>query len=97
VLLSSSASAHAAGRGEVSIEPVVHPATLLPTDPDEASLADDLPDLPIQGPGPHFELTKTGVIDFVPPEALDRKGNNIGRLQRLHPTFATLRASWPTP
>lgn len=84
------ATAHSEGRGELSIEAVVHPATPLATVPDEASLADDLPDLPAQGPGPHFELTKTGVIDFVPPEALNRKGNNVGRLRRLHPTLRDL-------
>jgi hypothetical protein len=89
-LLSGSASAHAEGTGELSIEAVVHPATPLPTVPDEASLADDLPDFPTQGPGPHFELTKAGVIDFVPPEALDREGNNVERLRRLHPTLRDL-------
>jgi Bacterial RNA polymerase, alpha chain C terminal domain len=56
-------------------------------EPDDAPLAVDLPDLPTQGPGPHFELTETGVIDFVPPEALDRKGNNVSRLRELHPTL----------
>lgn len=49
-----------------------------------------LPDLPAQGPGPHFELTKTGIVDFAPPEALDREGNNVERLRRLHPTLRDL-------
>ena len=57
---------------------------------DEAVPAADLPDLPTQGPGPHFELTKKGVIAFVPPEALDRQGNNVGRLRQLHPTLRDL-------
>jgi hypothetical protein len=76
--------------GEPTLQPIVEPATLFPTEPDHASLAAALPDLPTQGPGPHFELTKTGVIDFVPPEALDRQGNNVSRLRQLHPTLRDL-------
>jgi hypothetical protein len=85
------------GRGrtqwEPTHQPIVEPATLFPREADDASLAAALPDLPPQGPGPHFELTKTGVIDFVPPEALDRKGNNVGRLRQLHPTLRDLARS----
>ena len=50
----------------------------------------ELPDLPTQGSGPHFEIAKGGVIDFVPPEALDREGNNVERLRRLHPPLRDL-------
>jgi hypothetical protein len=60
------------------------------TEPDDASLVAGLPDLPAQGPGPHFEITKTGIVDFAPPEALDREGNNVERLRRLHPTLRDL-------
>jgi hypothetical protein len=62
----------------------------LSMEPDEAFPAADLPDLPTQGPGPHFELTRKGVIDFVPPEALDRNGNNVARLRQLHPILRDL-------
>jgi transcriptional regulator with XRE-family HTH domain len=58
--------------------------------PNEEFSAPDLPDLPTQAPGPHFELTKKGIIDFVPPEALDRDGNNVRRLRQLHPTLRDL-------
>jgi hypothetical protein len=50
----------------------------------------DLPDLPSQGPGPQFELTDEGVIDFAPAAALDREGNNVARLRRLHPPLRQL-------
>jgi hypothetical protein len=56
----------------------------------EVVLAANLPGLPIQGPGPHFEFTKDGTIDFVPPAALDREGNNVERLRRLHPALREL-------
>jgi hypothetical protein len=59
-------------------------------EPDHATQTGALPDLPPQGPGPHFELTKAGVIDFVPPESLDREGNNVARLRQLHPTLREL-------
>ena len=56
----------------------------------EVGLVDNTPDLPVQGPGPHFEFNKNGIIDFAPPAALDREGNNIGRLRKLHPTLREL-------
>jgi hypothetical protein len=58
--------------------------------PNEEFSAPGLPELPTQGPGPHFELTRKGVIDFVPPEALDRNGNNVARLRQLHPILRDL-------
>lgn len=60
-------------------------------EPNEASGPPaDLPDLPRQSPGPHFEITSSGVIDFMPPEALDREGNNVARLRQLHPVLRDL-------
>ena len=56
----------------------------------ELGLVASIPDLPVQGPGPHFEFNKDGVIDFASPAALDREGNNIGRLRKLHPTLRDL-------
>ena len=50
----------------------------------------NFPELPAQGPGPQFELTSEGVIDFAPASALDREGNNIERLRRLHPPLRHL-------
>jgi hypothetical protein len=52
--------------------------------------AANLPHLPTQGPGTHFEFSKEGVIDFAPPRALDREGNNVERLRRLHPPLRDL-------
>jgi hypothetical protein len=56
----------------------------------DAAPTPELPDLPSQGPGPHFELTRGGVIDFAPPGSVDREGNNVARLLRLHPTLCEL-------
>jgi hypothetical protein len=53
-------------------------------------LAPNLPHLPTQGPGTHFEFSKEGVIDIAPPRALDREGNNVERLRRLHPPLRDL-------
>jgi Leucine-rich repeat (LRR) protein len=50
------------------------------------------PEIPIQGFGPHFEIDNHGVITFAPAEALDRQGNNVARLTRLHPTLRALSA-----
>jgi hypothetical protein len=58
-------------------------------DEDEADTA-SLPGIPLQGPGPHFEFNNDGTIDFAPPTALDREGNNLARLQRLHPALRDL-------
>jgi hypothetical protein len=52
------ASARATDRTELTIGPVAEPSTPLPTEPDGTSPTADLPDLPTQGPGPHFQLTK---------------------------------------
>jgi hypothetical protein len=48
------------------------------------------PPPPPQGVGPHFEIGDAGVITLAPPEALDRQGNNVRRLRRLHPTLCDL-------
>jgi hypothetical protein len=48
------------------------------------------PGVPQQGPGPHFVLRDDGLIDFAPPESIDKYGNNIGRLRSLHPTLREL-------
>lgn len=63
------------------------PVPLLST---EASLAADLPVVPTQGPGPHFEIDQRGIIGFAPPEALDRRGNHVRRLRSLQPTLCDL-------
>jgi Leucine-rich repeat (LRR) protein len=59
----------------------------------EVSLPEPPPELPSQVPGPHFEISDDGVINFAPPEALDREGNNVARLRRLHPSVRTLSAN----
>ena len=48
------------------------------------------PSIPAPGPGPHFVLRDDGVVDFAPPEALDREGNNIAHLRVLHPALRDL-------
>ena len=48
------------------------------------------PEPPGQGIGPHFVLDENGMIDFAPPEALDRQGNNVARLRALHPVLREL-------
>ena len=48
------------------------------------------PEIPAQGPGPHFVIRNDGKIDFAPREALDRAGNNVARLRLLHPTLCDL-------
>jgi hypothetical protein len=48
------------------------------------------PKVPAQGAGPHFQLRDDGVIDFAPPIAIDRRGNNIARLRALHPIMRDL-------
>jgi hypothetical protein len=50
----------------------------------------DPPELPAQGVGPHFELAEDGVIGFARPDALDRAGNNVERLRKLHPPLREL-------
>jgi hypothetical protein len=58
----------------------------LPTLPEDEFVKTMPPDLPKQGPGPHFIIReRDGVIDFAAPEAIDREGNNVGRLSALHP------------
>ena len=49
-----------------------------------------LPQIPPQGYGPHFEIGENGVITFAPPQAIDRQGNNVARLEKLHPILRTL-------
>jgi hypothetical protein len=43
------------------------------------------PELPKQGSGPHFQISETGAIEFSAPAPLDKFGNNIQRLEQLHP------------
>jgi Leucine-rich repeat (LRR) protein len=57
----------------------------------ERSLAEhSIPEVPPQGPGPHFVLSDNGIVTFAPPEAIDREGNNIAHLRSLHPTLREL-------
>ncbi len=49
-----------------------------------------VPEIPKQGYGPHFEIGDDGIITFAPPAKLDRLGNNIDRLNKLHPTLQEL-------
>ncbi len=74
----------------VTEEPAELDLDLVPLLGTEASLAADLPDVPPQGLGPHFEPDERGVISFAPPEALDRQGNHVRRLRSLHPTLCDL-------
>ena len=46
--------------------------------------------LPSQGYGPHFEISESGIIGFASAQAIDRQGNNLVRLTRLHPILRTL-------
>jgi hypothetical protein len=48
------------------------------------------PEIPTQGYGPHFEVGDDGIITFAPPDALDRQGNNVARLEKLHPSLRSL-------
>lgn len=48
------------------------------------------PEIPKQGHGPHFEISDHGIIAFAMPDALDRYGNNVERLKRLHPLLLNL-------
>jgi hypothetical protein len=68
------------------VEIVLDPVRLHGT----GALGADLPDMPPQGVGPHFEIDERGVIGFAPPEALDRQGNHVQRLRSLHPTLCDL-------
>jgi hypothetical protein len=61
-----------------------------PTRADDATADIPPPPLPAQGAGPHFEVDESGVITLAPPEALDRNGNHVGRLQALQPTLRDL-------
>lgn len=48
------------------------------------------PKIPPQEYGAHFEIRDDGVVISVPPEALDRHGNNVARLRELHPVLRAL-------
>jgi hypothetical protein len=48
------------------------------------------PQIPAQGYGPHFEIGDDGIINFAPPSALDQQGNNIDRLNKMHPGLRDL-------
>lgn len=50
------------------------------------------PDIPSQSTGPHFELDENNVITFAPPDSIDKAGNNVGRLKKLHPILKQLAA-----
>lgn len=69
------------------------PSTL-PRDLDKRGQADlptpSSPEIPAQGYGPHFEVGDNGAVTFAKPGALDRQGNNISRLKRLHPALLAL-------
>ena len=56
----------------------------------DKTISDQLPEFPEQGYGPHFEIREDGIIAFAPPAALDRQGNNIERLTKLHPAVREL-------
>jgi len=58
------------------------------TDNDPAKILS--PEIPEQGYGPHFEIGDDGVVTLAPPAALDRQGNNIDRLKRMHPELRDL-------
>ncbi|WP_315707335.1 MULTISPECIES: ribonuclease E/G [unclassified Bradyrhizobium] len=48
------------------------------------------PELPQQGYGPHFEIGADGVVTLAPPAALDARGNNVDRLNRMLPSLREL-------
>jgi hypothetical protein len=49
------------------------------------------PEVPRQGPGPHVEIdAETGAIIPARPESLDAEGNNLARLNALHPQIRRL-------
>jgi hypothetical protein len=62
----------------------------LPNASAEEAPGSEPPSLPSQGVGPHFAVDEEGVIGFAPSEALDRQGNNVARLLKLHPTLLDL-------
>ena len=62
------------------------PTTLAQPGPNSTSA----PELPAQGYGPHFEIDADGIITFAAPATLDRDGNNLARLSKLHPTLRLL-------
>jgi hypothetical protein len=52
-----------------------------------------VPDLPAQGPGPHFVVGEQGVVTFAPPDDIDQQGNNLAQLRTLHPSLRELTRS----
>jgi hypothetical protein len=58
--------------------------------PNRARNVEPPPELPTQGIGPHVELDSNGIINFVPPKALDQDGNNVPRLRALQPHLREL-------
>ena len=49
------------------------------------------PEIPRQGPGPHVEIdAETGAVVPAKPESLDAEGNNLARLNALHPQIVRL-------
>jgi len=74
---------------EKSVTRATIPKTQKPPDRDENRVPPP-PEIPAQGYGPHFEIGDDGVITFAPPDALDRQGNNVARLKKLHPTLRAL-------
>jgi len=49
-----------------------------------------LPELPVQGVGPHFQLGENGLLNFVPSSDLDEAGNNGKLLNDLQPVLQDL-------
>ncbi|NVO17101.1 MAG: hypothetical protein HXX10_24005 [Rhodoplanes sp.] len=47
------------------------------------------PDIPGQGPGPHFTMAIDGAIIFAPPGSIDDTGNNVDRIRSLKPLLET--------
>lgn len=65
--------------------------SLPPLGSDElTNVVDNLPEIPTQVAGPHFEIAEDGRLTFAAPEALDDTGNNLKRLRDLHPYLREL-------
>jgi hypothetical protein len=59
----------------------------------EHDASESPPDIPGQGPGPHFTIGYDGQIRFAPPQAIDQVGNNIDRLASLQPLLIDAAAT----
>jgi hypothetical protein len=67
--------------------PIGTPPIATPPAPEVASLP---PELPTPLAGPYFTVRDDGKLDLAPPEALDHQGNDLTRLQVLHPILRDL-------